>query len=1086
MTIRLRTPTNRSIQGAQSLYRSRISIAAYLLATIAIPAPFSLAYQNAPFGPPAGTPPAANSSGKGNELKVERLAPRPIEEVIRAIEVLPEYEFELVASEPLIGSPVAMEFDSDGRLWVVEMIDYSEQENDALGRVSRLTDSDEDGVMDHAEVIADKISWPTALTTLQGKAWVAAPPYVLQISEENRQATRIIEGFGRQNVQGLANSFRWGIDGKLHLSTSSNGGKLQISSSDGKSPVKLTTPNTPYTVSGRDVVFDLHTGEISSVVGYGQHGFDFGPWGDRFVTANSDHLQQVVAWYLPELTDASLSKNVSWRRSIAVDGPQAEVFRISPVESWRSIRTQMRLSGMSNGILEGGGQASGYFTSATGVTVYDGDQWGEEKSYAFIADVGSNLVHRKQLTRNGVASTGQRVDAGTEFLRSRDTWFRPVQFANGPDGCLYIVDMARETIEHPKSIPEPIKSQVDLTSGRELGRIWRVKAQGRSVRRIAPKLSQASTIELCKLLDHPNGWHRETASRLLIERQDPQAVSNCRAMLTKDASISNRSVPSGKNIGSTSPFGRIHALSVLASIPGGLDLDSWNAAIRDTEPRIRVWAWVFANRIPKETFAAGGFDEAMLAAIMAAETDLEVQMVMAVRSRELPISPKAVADVFAGWLTDESEQHENRLKSEELRAAMELAFRDKGAQELWESRDWISVFRDGNGESYFDAMFSAMQRQGTLSHAMTRWLERVQNTDSASKNNVDASFATIVKILGRQIERKLIAEDSDVFRFTLNFAKNELQSRVDKMLDAAVDASKESSMNEDSVSALFAPTQETRLAAIRILGLLPEPQRVEMFRRLITSPIPITIQRDWIEAWVPNMPVLQEIAIAELNKVSPVAAQAIIKSLIRNESGAQRLLQWVEQPENSPVSIPAWAWQTLRAFPSETVKSAAQRIAPNSEILWESVATDYRKAWARAGNAEQGEQHFRKLCASCHRVGDVGIAIGPSLDSYRVRPNESIGLAIAEPSREMDPKYEQQQIATVDGEVVVGVLLSATSEAVTLHTAQNQILSVPRKEIETWKASGKSLMPDGLLKEIDPNAMTDLIAFLRRIPTPAN
>ena len=1057
----------------------------------------ALAYQNAPNSPPASNTPVAksfainssaiNPSGKGNEdeLKVERLAPRPIEGVMQAIEVLPGYAIELVASEPLIGSPVAMEFDSDGHLWVVEMIDYSEQENDALGRISRLTDSDEDGVMDHAEVIADKISWPTAIATLQGKTWVAAPPYILQVSEENREPTRIIEGFGRQNVQGLANSFRWGIDGRLHLSTSSNGGKLQISNSVLNPPAKLTTPATPYTVSGRDVVFDLSTGEISSVVGYGQHGFDFGPWGDRFVTANSDHLQQVVAWYLPELTDASLSKNVSWRRSIAMDGPQAEVFRISPVESWRSIRTQMRLSGMSNGILEGGGQASGYFTSATGVTIYDGDQWGDEKSYAFIADVGSNLVHRKQLTRNGVASTGQRVDAGTEFLRSRDTWFRPVQFANGPDGCLYIVDMARETIEHPKSIPEPIKSQVDLTSGRDLGRIWRVKAQGRSVRRTTPKLSEASTTELCKLLDHPNGWHRETASRLLIERQDPQAVSICRAMLLDSASSSNRSIPSSQNSDGTSPFGRIHALSVLASISDGLDLNSWNAAIRDNEPRIRVWAWVFANRIPKGNLASEGFDEATLANLMAAETDLEVQMVMAVRSKELPLSPKTLADVFAGWLTDDSEQHENRINSEELRAAIEVAIREKGAQELWESRDWISVFREGKGESYLDAMFSAMQRQGTLSTAMTHWLERAQNTEATTKNSPDAPFATIVKILGRQIERKLITEDSEVFRYTLNFAKNDLQPRVDKMLNAAMDASKET-VDEDSVAALFAPTQETRLAAIRLLGLLPESQRVELFRRVITSPIPITIQRDWIEAWVPNMPVLQEIAIAELNKVSPVAAQAIIKSLIRNESGAQRLIQWVEQPENSPASVPAWAWQTLRAFPSDAVKSAAQRIAPNSEIPWESIATDYRKAWARAGNAEQGEQHFRKLCASCHRVGDVGIAIGPSLDSYRVRPNESIGLAIAEPSREMDPKYEQQQIATVDGEVIVGLLLSATSESVTLHTAQNQILSVPRKEIETWRASGKSLMPDGLLKEIDPNAMTDLIAFLRRVPTPTN
>ncbi|MFM7975412.1 MAG: PVC-type heme-binding CxxCH protein, partial [Pirellula sp.] len=409
----------------------------------------------------------ANAFQKISDTRVERIAPLTIEQVKQAIEVQPGYEVELVASEPLIKSPVAIAFDADGALWVVEMVDYSEQENDALGRLSKLTDTDGDGVMDQAQVVAQGLSWPTALATLQKRVWVAAAPLVQEFkpqesgSQANWNSKTILEGLGRQNVQGLANSFHFGLDGRLHLSTSSNGGQLTANST---SPIVL--PASPTNVSGRDIAFDLVTGKLSSVVGYGQHGMDFSPWGDRYVTSNSDHLQQVVAWYLPELTDAALSKSVAWRRSIAADGSQAEVFRISPVESWRTIRTQMRLAGISTGILEGQGRASGYFTSATGVTIYDGDQWPTtEHPIALIADVGSNLVHRKRLVRNGVASKGERIDSQSEFLRSKDTWFRPVQFSNGPDGCLYIVDMARETIEHPKSIPEPIKSQVDLTSG---------------------------------------------------------------------------------------------------------------------------------------------------------------------------------------------------------------------------------------------------------------------------------------------------------------------------------------------------------------------------------------------------------------------------------------------------------------------------------------------------------------------------------------------------------------------------------------------------------------------------------------------
>jgi putative heme-binding domain-containing protein len=113
---------------------------------------------------------------------------------------------------------------------------------------------------------------------------------------------------------------------------------------------------------------------------------------------------------------------------------------------------------------------------------------------------------------------------------------------------------------------------------------------------------------------------------------------------------------------------------------------------------------------------------------------------------------------------------------------------------------------------------------------------------------------------------------------------------------------------------------------------------------------------------------------------------------------------------------------------------------------------------------------------------DIGITIGPSLDSYRVRPNEAIALAVAEPSREMDPKYEQLQIRTSDGEIAAGILVSSTQEQVTLLTAQNQNISIKRNDIQEWKSSGKSLMPDGMLKELDPAALNDLIAFLRKVP----
>src|SRR5690606_32651723 len=126
-------------------------------------------------------------------------------------------------------------------------------------------------------------------------------------------------------------------------------------------------------------------------------------------------------------------------KSIAADGPAATVYRPSPVEPWRIIRTRLRAQGLVPGIVEGGGKPAGYFTGATGVTIYRGDALPPEyHGNAFVADAGGNLVHRKTLAPDGVEVIADRADPGREFLSSKDIWFRPVQMANSPDGSLLV------------------------------------------------------------------------------------------------------------------------------------------------------------------------------------------------------------------------------------------------------------------------------------------------------------------------------------------------------------------------------------------------------------------------------------------------------------------------------------------------------------------------------------------------------------------------------------------------------------------------------------------------------------------------
>ena len=162
--------------------------------------------------------------------------------------------------------------------------------------------------------------------------------------------------------------------------------------------------------------------------------------------------------------------------------------------------------------------------------------------------------------------TARSAEVGREFLASRNTYFRPVQLANGPDGCLWVVDMYRELIEGAAFLPPRIFKHMDVGSGVDRGRIWRVVPDGYEPK--VPRLSKATTAELIALLEHPNGWHRDTASRLLYQRQDRSAVGPLRQLAAdaQDAAGTNTRIARARR-------------------PRGVERGDVLAALSDPEPR---------------------------------------------------------------------------------------------------------------------------------------------------------------------------------------------------------------------------------------------------------------------------------------------------------------------------------------------------------------------------------------------------------------------------------------------------------------------------------------------------------------------
>ncbi|MDB6070745.1 MAG: hypothetical protein JWL81_1916 [Verrucomicrobiales bacterium] len=442
-------------------------------------------------------PPALQAADAPGVSALPHLPALSPEEALKSFRLSPGFTISAAAVEPQVVDPVSMSFDNKGALYVAEMRDYSERSQDKLSRVRRLTDKDGDGVFETAAVFMDGLAWATSVCCQGDAVYVAATPDIWRLKDTDDDGVAdvrevLFTGFGdtdrKLNVQALVNSLTVGPDGWIHGVTAANGGRIR-------------RPGTPDSaakpVTGKDFAFDPATLEFKTKMGGGQYGMDFDRWGRRFTCSNSHHIQ----WFAPLPQGGRFSPREQLS-DIAEDGAAAPIFRLSPDEPWRVLRTYWRASGLVAGLVEGNGKASGYFTSASGIHFWRDD--------AIIADCGSNLVHRKTFreTVDGPVAVRPEQEKAMEFLASTDTWFRPVSFATAPDGSLLIADMYREFIEHPDSLPPNLKSVMDLNSGSDRGRIWRVTAAEKTWPPRTPPDPLLTEIATTPEADRPAHWAR--------------------------------------------------------------------------------------------------------------------------------------------------------------------------------------------------------------------------------------------------------------------------------------------------------------------------------------------------------------------------------------------------------------------------------------------------------------------------------------------------------------------------------------------------------------------------------------------------
>ena len=980
-------------------------------------------------------------------LEFPRFPPTPPTRARATFETLPGFDIELVASEPLVSSPVAVEYDEWGRGWVLEMHDYpftdpatdkpfADKSADApLGRIRVLTDRDQDGRFDEAQTFVDGISWPTGLAFWRGGVFVAATPDLWYFQDTNGDGVadvreRLYTGFRKFNIQAVMNNLRWGLDHQIHGAGGSNGGAIQ----------SVADPlATPLAMGAQDFTLDPRTRQFRLQAGGARFGHTLDDWGNRFLCNIRNPVIHVV------LPSHELARNpfVAPRSSLfdcAETGDTLPVYRSSPPEPWRAFRAT-RWTTDPEGKLYPRCELVpwGYFTSASGVTIFRGDAWNpsaggaaDEVGQVFLADVAGNLVHRQKLTPAGVTFTAQRIDVETEFVRSTDTWFRPVNFTTAPDGTLHIVDMYRETIEHPWSIPDDIKEALDLRSGNDRGRIWRVLRTGTNPQPPARPLAHLSTGELVALLEHTNGWHRDTAARLIFERQDQAATGPLRTLAESSPQPRSRLLA----LWGLQGLGTLSPADVLA---GTHDPDGHlrEHAVRLAEP------WLSREAPLRERVLA-----------LAEDTEPRVRMQVAFTLGGLA-DPAVIGALAAIARHDGGDEF--------VRAAVLSSVRDRAGlllEALLGNRDWAA---SQPARPWLRQLARSVGARGDAEELRRSETLLMQDAMTAANRGWKME---LVQGLGEGLQRN---------KQTLAVTLPATTPLVTALLS---DARQLAASTEGPAGA--------REQAIQLLTLGTWESAREPLLAALAPAAPGSVQLAAVRATAGFAdPTIPELLLARWSGATPALRGEIIEALLARVERIPRLLAALEQGVVGGAQLPPSRRGQLMRHADPAIRDRARAlfasdiVSPRGDVI-----ASYQEALRGTPSPDRGAKVFERECASCHRVGGKGATVGPNLETIRHHTPPQVLANILDPNREVTPAYLEYSVSLQDGRVANGLIATETPTSLTLKRPNDVQETILREAIAELNSTGVSLMPEGLEKKITPEEMRDLLGWLLT-PTPA-
>ncbi|MFM1770186.1 MAG: hypothetical protein RJA22_2715 [Verrucomicrobiota bacterium] len=1002
-------------------------------------------------------------------LKYPVGGPSRASEAVTKLSLHPEFKVNLCADENVAEKVMSLDWDTQGRLWVAETPEYpggrtvnkndfnanpnrrnqpdrfpvgGQEPRQARDRISILQDTDGDGVADKRTLFYEGLERVTSLVFYKDGVIVAQAPDFLWIRDTNGdgkadKVETLYTGWGIGDTHAVTSNLRWGPDGWVYGSVGYSRGRVR-SPSTGKDFGDIAAGIYRFRPDGSAL-------EQVASGGCNTWGCEVAPDGEIFFTTATCG-EPICHVALPEKYLARGS--VGGHRAYSSIIEENKIY--PPIKHTRQPYVQIDWVGA--------------WTAAAGSCIYDGGawpaKWSPEDRYSFfMSEATMHIHHHEFLDPKGSTYQGRKEDGRkeTHFLTAQDYWFRPIHSRVGPDGALYVVDFYNQIAVHndtrgPKVGHGAHNAAVRPDRDHHFTRIYRV--QHKDAAQLPPyQLNTKDAATLVRMLEHPNGWVRATANRLLYETQPAAAVPALTALLKNGQ---------GK-------FARIQALHALNNL-NQLDEPLLLAALQDRDAAVRKNA---ARLAGERDSVSGKVQDTIRAMLDEKDGRARINAVMALGS--FPPS-REIADALAtAWPSAAGDKY--------LQSALVGSAARQGGLSV------AAALAKGSAETHGDFVrhlvrSAAVKGDAATMAALVTQLAATPGPDALKAialESLNASYKgdapawnnALRSALGQLIRSDNAAVAASVIPLIGRWDKAGSMAAEVKPLVVTLSAKLGDGALGDEARAQ---------AAVNLLGVRAmDAGVIPAVAKLLAPPSSPGLQKSVAEALgtVPELAAGRALIAAYTGLAAP-AQDAAFAQILKRADWSTAFVNALKSGQVNWRSIGPGPSFRLRTHPDKAVASLATSVleelrGPEAKEK-EKLIAQYTPVVEKPGDLVKGKALYEKNCAGCHQFKGAGRDLAPDLTGMGVHGAHDLLIHILDPNRVVEDNFISISIDTKDGETYDGIVASENSSSVKLRNATSDV-EVQKRNIAGRRSTGRSLMPEGF-EALGAEGLRDLIAYV--------